>query len=85
MTYIPLSPTFKVNCENWQDNSWRESALTYHIYVQSGDSTENWYPIYRGTSSTVTSFLSTQDGESVVDLFVEVIDESDASTQALHE
>lgn len=71
----------QVTCRDWEDNSRRISALIYHIYVISeGD----WYPIYRGASSSVTSYLAIQESEGVVQLLVEIIDSADASTIALN-
>ena len=67
---------------NWDDNSRFLSALIYHIYVISAG---DWYPIYRGTSANVTSYLSVQDEESTVQLFVEIINSAEASTIALNE
>ena len=70
-------------CDGWVDNSRILTALTYHIYVVTDD---DWYPIYRGTSAGVTSYLSVSAGNrSTVQLFVEIIDSAEASTIALNE
>ena len=82
-TLVALEDTFTVSCEGWTDNSRILTSLIYHIYVVSDD---DWYPIYRGISSTVTSYLSVESGGvGEVQLFVEIIDSADASTIALNQ
>ena len=71
-----------MRCDNWQDNSRGLSTLTYHIYVISSS---DWYPIYRGTGTAVTSYLSVFDDSATVQLLVEIIDSADSAVLALNE
>ena len=71
-----------MHCDNWRDNSRGLSVLTYHIFVISNT---DWYPIYRGTGNTVTTYLSVFEDSPTVNLVVEIIDSADSATQALNE
>ena len=72
-----LTNVVRIDCSGWFDPD-DFSALTYHMFVQRaglwGLITGEWYPLYRGTQSSGSFYLSQWEPDKDIYVTVEVID-----------